>query len=65
MFALQEYDPAKYLPEVTDKDLKTEVVQVNLNRPMNEILAQLNKYPITTRLSLSGRNHFADIRNIC
>ncbi len=28
--------------------------QVNLNRPMREILAQLSQYPIRTRLSLTG-----------
>jgi fumarate hydratase class I len=29
-------------------------VKVNLNRPMNEVLAELSKYPIKTRLSLTG-----------
>jgi len=28
--------------------------QVDLNRPMNEVLSELTKYPIKTRLSLSG-----------
>ena len=28
--------------------------QINLNRPMNEVLAELTKYPIKTRLSLTG-----------
>ena len=49
-----EENPAKYLPEVTDADLDGEVVQVDLNRPMPEILAQLSQYPVATRLSLSG-----------
>src|SRR5689334_10610985 len=49
-----EHNPAKYLPEVATDKLGGEVVQVDLNRPMQEILAQLTKYPIKTRLSLSG-----------
>ncbi|MBK9071392.1 MAG: fumarate hydratase [Myxococcales bacterium] len=49
-----EMDPAQYLPEVTPDDLKTEVVSIDLNRPMSEIRATLSQYPIKTRLSLSG-----------
>ena len=49
-----EHNPAKYLPEVDTQKLGGEVVQIDLNRPMQEILAQLTKYPIKTRLSLSG-----------
>lgn len=49
-----EENPAKYLPDVTDDDLPGDVVRIDLNRPMAEILADLSKYPIATRLSLSG-----------
>jgi fumarate hydratase class I len=49
-----ERDPAKYLPEATNEDLGGEVVKVDLSRPMSEIRAQLSRYPIKTRLSLSG-----------
>ena len=49
-----ERDPAKYLPEVTDKQLDGEVVEVDLTRPMSEIRAELSKHPVKTRLSLSG-----------
>jgi fumarate hydratase class I len=49
-----ETDPAKYLPEITDDDLSAEVVRVDLNRPMDEIRAELTKYPVKTRLMLSG-----------
>jgi fumarate hydratase class I len=49
-----ETNPAKYLPEVTDKDLGGNVVKIDLNRPMKEILATLSQYPIRTRLSLTG-----------
>jgi fumarate hydratase class I len=49
-----EHDPAHYLPEVTDDHLGAEVVQVDLNQPMDEIRNQLTKYPVKTRLSLTG-----------
>ncbi len=49
-----EHNPAKYLPEVDTGALGGEVVQIDLNQPMKEILAQLTRYPIKTRLSLSG-----------
>src|ERR1700733_9338086 len=49
-----EHNPAKYLPEVDAQKLGGEVVKIDLTRPMKEILAQLSKHPIKTRLSLSG-----------
>ncbi|WP_338866755.1 fumarate hydratase [Myxococcus stipitatus] len=49
-----EADPAKYLPETTDADLSGEVVKLDLNRPMSELRAELSRYPIKTRVSLSG-----------
>jgi fumarate hydratase, class I len=49
-----ERNPAQYLPEVDQATLGGDVVHIDLNRPMREILAQLSKYPIKTRLSLSG-----------
>lgn len=49
-----EENPASYLPDVTPDDLGGDVVQVDLNRPMREILAELSRYPVATRLSLSG-----------
>jgi fumarate hydratase, class I len=49
-----ERNPAKYLPEIDAEKLGGEVVHIDLRRPMQEILAQLSKYPIKTRLSLSG-----------
>ncbi|NLE85423.1 MAG: fumarate hydratase [Myxococcales bacterium] len=49
-----ETDPAKYLPETTEAQLREEVVRVDLNRPMSDIRAQLSQYPIRTRLSLTG-----------
>src|SRR6478672_3288267 len=49
-----ERDPAKYLPDVDPATLGGEVVHIDLRRPMKEILAQLAKHPIKTRLSLTG-----------
>jgi len=49
-----EENPAKYLPEVAPEDLDGEVVKIDLRRPMSEILAELSRYPVATRLSLSG-----------
>ncbi|HLV67006.1 MAG TPA: fumarate hydratase [Polyangiaceae bacterium] len=49
-----ETDPAKYLPEITEGDLSGDVVRIDLARPMSEIRAELSRYPIRTRLSLTG-----------
>jgi fumarate hydratase class I len=49
-----EEDPARYLPEVTHDDLADDVVHVDLNRPMEEIRNELSRYPVKTRLSLTG-----------
>ncbi|GAA3023420.1 fumarate hydratase [Gordonia defluvii] len=51
-----ETDPAQYMPEAgVAEDIEGgEVVSIDLNRPMAEILAELSKYPVKTRLSLTG-----------
>jgi fumarate hydratase, class I len=50
-----ETDPAQYLPETSDAALVSgEVVRIDLSRPMDEIRAELTKYPVATRLSLTG-----------
>ncbi|MGI8662307.1 MAG: fumarate hydratase [Acidimicrobiales bacterium] len=49
-----ERDPAAFLPEVSDTTLSDDVVRLDLNRPMDEIRAELSRYPVKTRLSLSG-----------
>jgi fumarate hydratase, class I len=49
-----EHNPAKYLPDVDAAALGGQVVKIDLTRPMQEILAQLSKHPIKTRLSLTG-----------
>ncbi|MFN3216463.1 MAG: fumarate hydratase [Acidimicrobiales bacterium] len=49
-----ETDPAKYLPEITEEDLSSQVVQIDLNQPMADIRAELSRHPVKTRLSLTG-----------
>ena len=51
-----ETDPAHYMPDagVAEDISGGEVVQIDLNRPMDEIRAELSKYPVKTRLSLTG-----------
>src|SRR6266540_1821156 len=50
-----EREPARFLPDTTDAHLEEgDVVWIDLNRPMDEIRAELSKYPVKTRLSLSG-----------
>ena len=49
-----EREPAHFLPETTDEHLDDNVVKIDLSRPMAEIRAELSKYPVKTRLSLSG-----------
>ena len=50
-----EREPARFLPDTTDAHLEEgDVVWIDLNRPMDEIRAELSKLPVKTRLSLSG-----------
>src|SRR5207244_1949544 len=49
-----EHNPARYLPEIEAEALGGAVVEIDLRKPMKEILAQLSKHPIKTRLSLNG-----------
>jgi fumarate hydratase, class I len=49
-----EAHPAQYLPEIDETHLNDHVVSIDLNRPMPQILAELSKHPIRTRVSLNG-----------
>jgi fumarate hydratase class I len=49
-----ERDPAKYLPDAAPGDISGDEVTIDLTRPMSEIRATLSRYPIRTRLVLSG-----------
>jgi len=63
-----ETDPARFLPDAGSVDLgeheddavgvsstsRNVVVKIDLNQPMDDILAELSKHPVKTRLSLTG-----------
>tara|TARA_B100000780_G_scaffold277363_1_gene247872 strand:- start:42 stop:683 length:642 start_codon:yes stop_codon:yes gene_type:complete len=55
-----ETDPSRFLPDVTEDTLEesesaaADVVQIDLNRPMDQVRAELSKYTTATRLSLTG-----------
>jgi len=49
-----ETDPAKYLPEPATTHLGDDQVAIDLDRPMAEIRAELSRYPVKTRLALTG-----------
>ena len=49
-----ERDPAQYLPSPSASDLSSDVVELDLTRPMAELRATLSKLPIKTRVSLTG-----------
>ena len=48
-----EREPAKYLPEPVSED--ADAVPIDLNRPMGDIRAELSKFPVSTRLLLTGK----------
>ncbi|MDC1382660.1 fumarate hydratase [Candidatus Puniceispirillum sp.] len=48
-----ERNPSKFLPELLEDD-NSDVVAIDLNKPMTEILATLSQHPVETRLALSG-----------
>ena len=47
-------NPGELIPEELRKSGEGDVVKIDLNRPMPEVLAELTKYPVSTRLSLNG-----------
>ncbi len=47
-------NPGELIPEEMRQTAEGKVVNIDLNRPMPEILAELTKYPVSTRLSLKG-----------
>ena len=49
-----EADPSQYLPDLDDSAFDGDHVDIDLNQPMQAILAKLSQYPIKTRLSLTG-----------
>jgi len=49
-----ETDPARFLPEIDESQIQGEAVAIDLNRPMNDIRAQLSQLSVTTRVMLTG-----------
>lgn len=49
-----EFEPQKYIPEELREYKDDSAVRIDLNQPMPDLLAELNQYPVTTRLSLNG-----------
>ena len=47
-------NPGELIPAELRKAGEGDVVKIDLNRPMSEILKELTKYPVSTRLSLNG-----------
>ena len=50
-----EYEPIKYLPNFEKIQISGDSVHINLNQPMSEIQKILTKYPVKTRVMLSGK----------
>ena len=49
-----ETEPAHFLPAESHDELTEHEVNINLNQPMKDILAQLSKHPVKTRVNLTG-----------
>lgn len=47
-------NPTSLIPEALREAGEGEAVKINLNQPMEDVLAELTKYPVATRLSLNG-----------
>lgn len=47
-------NPGELIPEEYRSAQETDAVKIDLNRPMSEVLKELTKYPVSTRLSLNG-----------
>jgi fumarate hydratase class I len=49
-----ESNPAQYIPEALRQQGEGDVAKIDLNQPMQAILAQLSAFPVSTRVSLNG-----------
>ncbi|MDF1488194.1 fumarate hydratase [Tessaracoccus caeni] len=60
-----ETEPSRFMPDVVDEDLDAEAhgvsgtgkgaaVRINLDQPMQNVLAELSKHPVKTRVQLTG-----------
>jgi len=49
-----EDNPGRFIPEEYRKEGEDDAISIDLNKPMKEVLAELSKHPVGTRLSLNG-----------
>ncbi|MEA4841101.1 MAG: fumarate hydratase [Bacteroidales bacterium] len=49
-----ESNPGQYIPEEMRQAGEGNAVRIDLDQPMSEVLKELTKYPVSTRLSLNG-----------
>jgi fumarate hydratase class I len=49
-----ETDPARFMPDISVDQLSSDVVSIDLRRPMSDIRAELSRYPVKTRVMLTG-----------
>jgi fumarate hydratase class I len=49
-----EHNPGRFIPDRYRRREEVGVVRIDLRRPMKQILAELTKYPVKTRLALTG-----------
>ena len=47
-------NPGELIPDELRQAGEGDAVKIDLNRPMSEVLAELDKFPVATRLSLNG-----------
>ena len=50
-----DHNPERWLTDAGEGEAQTKPVEINLDRPMSDVLAELSRYPVKTRLSLSGK----------
>ncbi|WP_312415522.1 class I fumarate hydratase [Pseudescherichia sp.] len=49
-----ERDPGRFIPDKLRAPYHTNEIRIDLNRPLNEVMTELSRYPVGTRVSLSG-----------
>ena len=49
-----ETKPGRFIPAASRMWKDDSIVRIDLNRPMRDILAELSRHPVTTRVSLTG-----------
>ncbi len=49
-----ETNPSQYMPDIDESEFSGDVVTIDLTRPMADILAELSRHPVKTRLALNG-----------